>query len=192
MGEEEQLTFKQELKKSFFTFNKTNEKIKKVNYNQFKSTNNILTNLADRNELSEVRKRYKVHNFLEKILIKKIMNYVLFAFYRKEKLSIAVLHPVAQSELNYQKKMIITYAKMVPDFKDIKEVSVFRYDKLYSFSKNFDKKVYDEFTSPLSKKEKEVIEPIFKERSYGMFENNVEDVKLHEKFEKIREIIKNS
>lgn len=191
---DDELTLKQELKKSFFEFNKTSEKKEKVNYKEFKTSNNILTNLADRSEFKEVRKRYKVHTFLEKILIKKIMNYVLFAFYRNQKLSIAVLHPVAQTELNYQKRMIISYAKQVAEFKDIKEVAVFRYDKLYSFSKNYDKKMHDEFSSPFSKdkKDEDEVEPFFNERSYGIFENKVQDEKLHDQIERIREIIKNS
>lgn len=189
---EDELSFKQELKKAFFTFEPQTQGKKKINFTRIKSTNNILSSLADKREFSEVRKRYKVHKFLEKILIKKILNYILFAFYRKSKLSIAVLHPVAQTELNYQKKMIIDYAKMVPEFKDIKEVAIFRYDKLYSFSKNFDQKAYDDFVSPFSKEEKEQLEPLFKERSYGIFENNVKDEKLHKTFEQIREIIKNS
>ena len=88
--------------------------------------------------------------------------------------------------------MIISYAKRVKEFSDIKEVSIFRYDKLYNFSKNFDKKLYDEFTSPFSKEEKEEIKPFFEERSHGIFENNVQDEQLHKKFEAIREIIKNS
>lgn len=192
MGLEEELTFKQELKKSFFSSEEKSANIKKVNYKQFKTTNNILTNIADQREFSEVRKRYKVHTFLEKILIKKIMNYILFAFYRKEKLSIAVLHPVAQTELNYQKKMIMDYAKMLPEFKDIKEISVFRYDKLYSFSKNYDKKAHDDFHSPFKKEQKDEIEPFFNERSYGIFENQIKDEKLHEQVERIRKLIKNS
>ncbi len=192
MQEKELLTFKQELKKNFFTFEdkKVNRNI--PNYSTFKTTNNVLTNIANKKEFSEVRKRYRVHNFLEKILIKKILNYILFAFYRNEKLSIAVLHPVAQSELNYQKKMIIDYAKMVPDFKDIKEVAVFRYDKLYSFSKNFDKKSFDEFTSPFKEKKQDEPEPFYNERAHGIFQNSIKDEKLHAKLEEIREIIKNS
>jgi len=189
---EDELSFKQEMKKAFFTFEPKSKGSKKINYTRVKNTNNILSSLADQKEFSEIRKRYRVHSFLEKILIKKIMNYVLFAFYRNQKMSIAVLHPVAQTELNYQKKMIIQYAKQVNEFKDIKDVSVFRYDKLYSFSKNYDKKAYDEFTSPFSKEKKEVIEPFFKERSYGIFENKIKDEKLHKKMEEIRDVIKNS
>lgn len=194
MQKEELLTFKQELKKIFFTFEdkKVNKNI--PNYRSYKTTNNVLTNLANKKEFSEVRKRYKLHSFLEKILIKKILNYILFAFYRNDKLSIAVLHPVAQSELNYQKKMIMDYAKMVPDFKDIKEVAVFRYDKLYSFSKNFDKKSFDDFSTPLKKDNNDENEPkpFYNERAHGIFQNSIKDEKLHEKLEEIRQIIKNS
>lgn len=189
---EDELSFKQELKKAFFTFEPKATEQKKVNFTRVKNTNNILSSLANQREFSEIRKRYRVHSFLEKILIKKIMNYVLFAFYRNEKLSIAVLHPVAQTELNYQKKMIMSYAKQVNEFKDIKEISVFRYDKLYSFSKNYDKKAHDEFTSPFKEEQKDTVEPYFNERSYGIFENNIEDEKLHKKMEEIRNIIKNS
>lgn len=192
MQNEEVLTFKQELKKSFFTFEDKKVKRDIPNYSTFKTTNNVLTNLANKKEFSEVRKRYRVHNFLEKILIKKILNYVLFAFYRNDKLSIAVLHPVAQSELNYQKRMIMDYAKMVPDFKDIKEVAVFRYDKLYSFSKNFDKKSFDDFTSPFKTEEKTETKPFYNERAHGIFQNSIKDEKLHEKLEEIRKLIRNS
>lgn len=191
MGIDEELTFKQEMKKAFFTFEKSDNSDTKVNYKQSKTANKILSNLANKNEFSEIRKRYKVHAFLEKILIKKIMNYVQFAFYRNEKLSIAVLHPVAQSELNFQKKMIISYAKQTKEFRNIKEVAVFRYDKLYKFSKNYDKKASDDFKSPFQEEQVKV-EKTFKERSYGIFENSIKDEKLHKKMEAIRELIKNS
>ena len=82
--------------------------------------------------------------------------------------------------------------KEAMDNKDIKEVAVFRYDKLYSFSKNYDKKAHDEFNSPFKKEIKDEVEPFFNERSYGIFENNIKDEKLHKQVEQIREVIRNS
>ena len=42
------------------------------------------------------------------------------------------------------------------------------------------------------KESKKEVEPMYKERSYGIFENKAKDEMIFKKFEKIREIIKNS
>ncbi|XOB61092.1 hypothetical protein ACMC56_10800 [Campylobacterota bacterium DY0563] len=48
-------------------------------------------------------------------------------------------------------------------------------------------------TNKIEKKQKPIIqENNYKERSFGIFANNIKDEKLHKKFEEIREIIKNS
>jgi hypothetical protein len=48
-------------------------------------------------------------------------------------------------------------------------------------------------TNVIEKKEPEKLEePLYVERSYGIFQNNAKDEKLFKKFEKIREIIKTS
>ncbi|WP_228711111.1 hypothetical protein [Halarcobacter anaerophilus] len=48
-------------------------------------------------------------------------------------------------------------------------------------------------TNKIEKKEKPYETPSsYQERSYGIFENSIKDENLHEKFEEIRQIIKNS
>lgn len=184
-------TIKQELKRLYFLKDKTSYSKKKDSYSHFKTANNALRNLANQHEFKEIRKRYKLHAFLEKILIKKVLNFILFAYYRKQKITIAVMHPVGQQEINHQKKLIIHYAKQLPEFSDIQEVSVFRYDKLNKFSKAFNQETYDQFHMPFKNEEKKEERSLeFEERSYAYFDNNVKNEKIHKVFEEIRSIIK--
>lgn len=155
--------------------------------------NNILKGISSQKEFSEIRHRYKVHTFLKKILTKNILNFILFAYYKNSKMVIAVFHPTGQSELNFQKKMIMDYAKQTSNFSDIKEVSVFRIDMVNPFNKKYAKKEkeYTSFHSPFEVKQTEKIKiNIFKERSFGIFQNKITDEKLHEKVEEIRNLIK--
>lgn len=160
---------------------------------ELKTTNQILTKIANKSEFREIRTRYKVHNFLNKVLTKNILNYILFAYYRKNKLTIAVFHPVGQSELNYQKRTIIKYAKETKEFKDIEEVSVFRTDMINPFNKKYSEKTsFKTFNTPFDKKDFSLKKYSFKERSYGIFENSLTNKELHEKVEEIRTLIKSS
>lgn len=184
-------SIKQELKRLFFKQNKTSYSKNKDSYSHFKTANNTLKNLANQNEFYEIRKRYKLHSFLEKVLIKKVLNFILFAYYRNQKITIAVMHPVGQQEINHQKKLIIHYAKQLDEFKEIKEVTVFRFDKLNKFSKDFNQETFNQFHKPFkNEKEEDTKEYEFKERSHAYFDNNIKNKKLFKSFEEIRSIIK--
>ena len=135
----------------------------------------IFSSIASKPQYSEIRKRYKIDKIISKILLPKQMHYVLYSFYRNGKLTIAVPNHIGQQELNLQKMTLIKYLKQVKDYKDIKEVSIFR-DENFIVDREDKKNSMNEIT--------------FCERSYGIFENNISDENLSKKIEQIRELMK--
>ncbi len=165
-------SYKQALKEQFF---KNEDKLftKKPKFISYtcKDTTGILSSIASNSRFSEIRKRYKVTVFLYKILLKSQFNFVLYAFYRNDILYIATANHIGQSELNMQKLTIISYCKKSIDYKNIKDVKIFR----------------DEHK--LQKKEKRKIQR-YKERSYGIFDNYLTNKKLYNIAQRIKEKIK--
>ncbi len=167
----------QELKKAFFlneeSFFGKKPTLHKNKY--LRGITAIFSSIASQPMYKEIRKRYKIDKIISKILIPKHMHYVLYSFYRNCKLTIAVPNHIGQSELNMQKMTLIKFLKQVKDYEDIKEVSIFRDEKFVPIKD--DKKL-------------KINEITFNERSYGIFENNISDDKLHKKIEEIRDLIK--
>jgi hypothetical protein len=140
--------------------------------------------IANKTEYSEIRKRYKVHKAIGKILLKQHLDYIVYATYRGNKLIIMAKNHIAQNELNYQKMVLLKYLKQIKEFENIETVSILRWDK------EIRGKGMPEFS--LKKEETLISNPTFVERSYGIFENNTDDKKLYSMFENIRETIRNN
>jgi len=147
-----------------------------------KNITSIFTNIASMQQYSEIRKRYKIHKVLEKILLAHHLGYIVFATCRGDKLVIMAKNHIAQSELNYQKMTLLKYLKQIKEFENITIISILRWDK-----DQRDKKIPD---FSLRQKKQEIKSPTFNERSYGIFENNLTDKKLVKIMEDIRTIIK--
>lgn len=121
---------------------------------------------------------------------------VFFAYYKNQKLTIKVMHPVAQSEINHGKQNLISVFKKIPTYSDILDVAVFREDKLNKFSKDYNKDFYNIY-NPVnkSKEEREYLMNkmhFFTERSVGIFENKAVDPKLKKSFDDIRKAIQHN
>ncbi len=166
----------QELKKAFFAQEESffGKKHKPYKNKHLRGITTIFSSIASQPNYKEIRKRYKVDKIISKILLPKQMHYVLYSFYRGGKLTIAVPNHIGQAELNMQKMTLIKYLKHVKDYADIQTVSIFR-DESFLKQKKQNKNVVSEMT--------------FKEKSYGIFENNISDDKLHKSIEDIRNLI---
>jgi hypothetical protein len=102
---------------------------------------------------------------------------VLYAYYRDNKLTIAVSNHIGQNELNLQKLTLMKFLKQIDEYKMIKNVSIFR-DEKFALEQQ-------------TKSESTIEEDIkFSEKSYGIFENNLKDKKLYNLVESIRKSIK--
>ena len=107
------------------------------------------------------------------VLPLKLKKGVKFGYVKNQTLYFVLTHPVYKMEFEYNKADIKSLLK---NFKiaNVEDIGFF-------------------VTNVIEKKElKKVDEPIYKERSYGIFENKVKDERLFRKFERIREIIKTS
>jgi len=175
--ENENLSSSQEYKKKFFANSDSFfSKKPKYIYPEVKDTTKILSNIASKPNFSQVRERYKTQKFLSKFLLKSHMNWILYSFCRKDTLYIATKNHIGQSEINLQKLTIILHCAKSLDYKAIKKVSIFRDDKFISENK-------------IDKKERSLN---YKERSYGIFETNLKDLKLKKIVNKIKYNIKNN
>lgn len=186
---EDEVKYKENLKKKFFK----NHKVQKISdfskykyQNKFKNAKNILNNLKNTNEFFKIKNYMSIKDILSSFLNKHIMDMIFFGYYRNCKLTIKVMHPIGQTELNYKKQDLIFIFRKLNKFNDIKEVSIFREDKLNKFSKNFNQDFYDT-CYPNSKNIKNM--NFFPERSIGIFENKSKNDNIKKKFEDIRCII---
>lgn len=189
MDSEEELSYSQKLKKEYFEKEKENSISKKKYFtnNRIKNTNNIVNSLIHTSEFRVLRHyRLMLNRLLKNVINKKLLEMVIFAYYKNSKLSIKVMHPVAQQELNFKKNDIIFIAKQIPEFVDIKEVSIFREDRLNKFKKDFNQDFFDSY----QKTKVSTKYHFFEERSVGIFENSIKNEKLNKVFEDIRTCIK--
>lgn len=174
--ETEDLTKSQLYKKQFFSKeDKFFSKRVKFIYPDLQDTTSILSKIASKPNFSQIRLRYKTKIFLGKFLLKSHLHWILYAFYRKDTLYIATANHIGQNEINLQKLTILKYCKKSSDFNFIERISIFRDEKFLEDIKkdiNIDKNRY-----------------IFKERSYGIFENNLKDEKLIKIINNIKEDI---
>ena len=137
-----------------------------------KKINEILSHLKNNPEFSRINTSFLIQKFIE-VLPLKLKKGVKFAYIKNQTLYFVLTHPVYKMEFEYNKADIKSLLK---NFKiaNVEDIGFF-------------------ITNVIEKKEdpKEPI-PLYIERSYGIFENRAKDEYIFKKFEKIREIIKNS
>ena len=137
-----------------------------------KKINEILSHLKNNPEFSKINTSFLIKKFIE-VLPLKLKKGVKFAYVKNQTLYFVLTHPVYKMEFEYNKADIKSLLK---NFKiaNVEDIGFF-------------------ITNVIEKKEdpKEPI-PFYIERSYGIFENRAKNEYLFKKFEKIREIIKNS
>ena len=107
------------------------------------------------------------------ILPLKLKKGVKFGYIKNQTLYFVLTHPVYKMEFEYNKADIKSLLK---NFKiaNVEDIGFF-------------------ITNVIEKKEEQKAPiPLYKERSYGIFENKAKDEYLFKRFEKIREIIKSS
>ena len=137
-----------------------------------KKINEILSHLKNNPEFSKINTSFLIKKFIE-VLPLKLKKGVKFAYVKNQTLFFVLTHPVYKMEFEYNKADIKSLLK---NFKiaNVEDIGFF-------------------ITNVIEKKEEQKA-PIllYKERSYGIFENKVKDEYLFKRFEKIREIIKTS
>ena len=137
-----------------------------------KKINEILSHLKNNPEFSKINTSFLIKKFID-ILPLKLKKGVKFGYIKNQTLYFVLTHPVYKMEFEYNKADIKSLLK---SFKiaNVEDIGFF-------------------VTNIIEKKEnnKEVI-VFYKERSYGIFENKAKDEYIFKKFEKIRELIKNS
>lgn len=162
--------------------------MKKKLYN-LKNTNDILDGVLDVDGFYPLRKyRCSIARVLESILPKVLCERIRFAFYRNQVLKIQVSDASIQQDLNYKKKDLLKIFLKIKSFENIKEIIIFRDDRLNSFKPDFSKDFYDAYHL----KTKVYASPSYKEKAYGIFTNYIKDEKLAKIFEDIRTGIKNN
>ena len=137
-----------------------------------KKINEILSHLKNNPEFRKINTSSLIAKFID-VLPVKLKKGIKFGYVKNQTLFFVLTHPVYKMEFEYNKALIKSLLK---EFKiaNIEDVSFF-------------------VTNVIEKKEKEEVETVlFKERSYGIFENKATDENIFKRFEKIREIIKSS
>ncbi len=140
-----------------------------------KSTTEILSNISSKGSFKKVRETYKLHLILSKILLKSQMNWITYAFYKDKKLILGAKSHIGQSELNMQKYLLVESLKKIERYNDIESVSIYR-DENKSIDIAIQKDNFS--TTP--------------EKSYGIFDNYLNDTVLYEIVERIKQKIRNS
>ena len=137
-----------------------------------KKINEILSHLKNNPEFRKINTSFLIMKFID-VLPLKLKKGVKFGYVKNQTLYFVLTHPVYKMEFEYNKADIKSLLK---NFKiaNVEDIGFF-------------------VTNVIEKKVLQKIdEPIYKERSYGIFENKVKDERLFRKFERIREIIKTS
>lgn len=135
--------------------------------------NEILSHLKNNPQFRKINTASVIEQFIE-VLPLKLKKGIKFAYIKNNILYFVLTHPVYKMEFEYNKADIKSLLKKT-ELKYITEISFFVTNKIEKKSK--DQKEY---------------EPFYTERSHGIFENKLEDEKLHLIVEDIRDIIKNS
>ncbi|MDD3055653.1 MAG: DciA family protein [Aliarcobacter sp.] len=137
-----------------------------------KKINEILSHLKNNPEFSKINTSSLIKKFIE-VLPLKLKKGVKFAYVKNQTLFFVLTHPVYKMEFEYNKADIKSLLK---NFKiaNVEDIGFF-------------------ITNVIEKKqEQQTPIPLYKERSFGIFDNKAKDEYLFRKFEKIREIIKSS
>ncbi len=175
-----------ELKKVFFYNSETffGKKPKIYKNTHLRDITAIFSSIANQSQYHEIRKRYKIHHAVKLGLSKTHLGFIVYIAYKSPVLTIMATNHVGQTELNYQKMSLIKHLKQYKDFKNIQTVSILRYDRVK-------RKEQLKYQNILNDKKETIPKPqTFDEKSYGIFENNISDIKLSKKIEEIRELIK--
>ena len=137
-----------------------------------KKINEILSHLKNNPEFRKINTSFLIMKFIN-VLPLKFRKGIKFGYIKNQTLYFVLTHPVYKMEFEYNKADIKSLLK---NFKiaNVEDIGFF-------------------ITNVIEKKEEpKEPTPLYKERSYGIFENRAKDEYIFEKFEKIREIIKNS
>ncbi len=148
------------------------QKSKKQDFH-IKSTTEILSNISQVGTFKKVKETYKLNLILKKILLQSHLHWITYAYYKNKKLIIGTSSHIGQSELNMQKYILMEHFKKIEGYGDIESVSIFR-----------DEKTIENMKTIKSKKK------IDTDRSYGIFDNNLQDPKLFEIVERIKKLLK--
>jgi hypothetical protein len=137
-----------------------------------KKINEILSHLKNNPEFSKINTSFLIKKFIE-VLPLKLKKGVKFAYVKNQTLYFVLTHPVYKMEFEYNKADIKSLLKNYK-IANVEDIGFF-------------------ITNVIERKE-ELKEPtpLYIERSYGIFENRAKNEQIFRKFEKIREIIKNS
>ncbi|MAD43296.1 MAG: hypothetical protein CL623_13030 [Arcobacter sp.] len=137
-----------------------------------KKLNEILSHLKNNPEFRKINTSSTIEKFID-VLPLKLKKGVKFGYIKGQTLYFVLTHPVYKMEFEYNKADIKSLLKNA-NFDNVNEIAFF-------------------VTNKIEKKSKKVIEePLYKERSNGLFTNNAKDETLYKKFEAIRNIIKES
>ena len=134
--------------------------------------NEILSHLKNNPEFRKINTQETIQKFIE-LLPLKLKKGIKFAYVKRQILYFVLTHPVYKMEFEYNKSLINSLLKKA-QIANVEELKFFVTNKI-------ERKVKEE------KKEEK-----FKERSYGIFANKIQDEELHNKVEEIRKIIKGS
>ncbi len=137
-----------------------------------KKINEILSHLKNNPEFRKINTSILITKFID-VLPLKLKKGIKFGYVKNQTLFFVLTHPVYKMEFEYNKALIKSLLK---NFKiaNVEDIGFF-------------------VTNVIEKKESvKKLEPMYTERSYGIFENKAKDEMIFKKFEKIREIIKNS
>ncbi len=135
--------------------------------------NEILCHLKNNPEFRKINTQETIQKFIE-LLPLKLKKGIKFAYVKRQILYFVLTHPVYKMEFEYNKSLINALLKK-SNIANVEEVKFFVTNKI---EKRKQQKVNQDDT--------------FTERSYGIFQNSVQNEELHEKIEKIRSIIKKS
>ncbi len=137
-----------------------------------KKINEILSHLKNNPEFSKINTSFLIKKFIE-VLPLKLKKGVKFAYVKNQTLYFVLTHPVYKMEFEYNKADIKSLLKNYK-IANVEDIGFF-------------------ITNVIERKEvPSKATPLYTERSYGIFENKAKSEQIFKKFEKIREIIKNS
>ena len=124
---------------------------------------------------------YECFKKLKELLPSKYRDGVKFIYQKNKTLFFVLNHPIYKMEFNYNHSLIKSLLNMLKnsDYK-CKNIEI---ESIKAF-------ISKDFTPPSSKKRE--YKWIYKERSYGIFENSLEDETLHKIVENIRKKIKSN
>jgi hypothetical protein len=137
-----------------------------------KKLNEIISHLKSNPEFKRINTATSIEKFIS-ILPLKLKKGVKFGYVKGQTLYFVLTHPVYKMEFEYNKADIKSLLKM-GNFDNVTDIAFF-------------------ITNKIEKKKKVAkSEPLYKERAKGVFFNKANDKDIHEKFENIRNIIKDS